>query len=131
MKKLLIILTLAVTPLFGQQKEQAMEILFKNVDSTYFGEDGTRWFECNLPLMRAYKVMDLFEADTTCNECAVIRGKKEFKAYLREYYPQLRDKKLEKRVVGHFDGEVNGYLVMLWMYNEYAFAMLTPTPEKQ
>ena len=131
MKKLLIILTLAVTPLFGQQKEQALEILFKNVDSTYFDAGGTHWSEINLPIMRAYKVVDLFEADTTCKECIIIKGNKEFKTYLKQSYPELRDKKLEKRVIGHFDGEVNGYLVMLWMYNEYAFAMLTPTPEKQ
>ena len=33
--------------------------------------------------------------------------------------------------VAHFDGEVNGYLVVIWMYNEYAFAMLTATPKKE
>ncbi len=52
MKKLLIILALAVTPLFGQQKEQALEILFKNVDSSYFDADGNRWFEITMPLHR-------------------------------------------------------------------------------
>jgi hypothetical protein len=131
MKNLLFLLLLSTTTLFGQNKEKAMHILFQNVDSTYFSEDGARWFECTLPSMRAYKVMDLFESDSTCKDCAIVKGKKEFKAYLREYYPQLRDKKMEKRVVAHFDGEVNGYLVMIWMYNEYAFAMLTTTPETE
>ena len=129
--KLLFILLFGTTALFGQNKEKALHILFQNVDTTYFSEDGTRWFECTLPTMRTYKVMDLFESDTTCKECVIVKGKKEFKAHLRAYYPELRDKKMEKRVVAHFDGEVNGYLVMIWMYNEYAFAMLTATPKKE
>ena len=122
MKKLLIILALAVTPLFGQQKEQALEILFKNVDSSYFDADGNRWFEITMPLRRAFEVMDLVEADTTCKECILIKGSKNYRRYVKENYP---GRKTEKHVFGHLDAMINGHLVMMWMDKDYAFAMVT------
>ncbi len=122
MKKLLIILTLAVTPLFGQQKEQALEILLNNVDSTYFSEDGNRWYEITMPLHRAFKVMDLVEADTTCKECIIIKGSKNYRRYVKENYPF---RKVNKGTFGHLDATINGHLVMMWMDKDYAFAMVT------
>jgi hypothetical protein len=125
MKKLLIILALAVTPLFGQQKEQAMHIIFQNVDSTYFDAEGNRWMEFSMPLMRAYKVMDLFEADTTCTECLFIKGNKDYRKYLKLNYPELKATKTDKKVVGHLDAVINGTLVMMWIHEDYAMGMIT------
>ena len=122
MKKLLLILTLAVTPLFAQQKEQALEILLNNVDSTYFDEDGNRWFEISLTSNRAFKVMDLIEADTTCKECTIIKGRKNYKHYIKEQYP---GRTYNKDVFGHLDAIINGYLVMMWMDNNFNFALVT------
>jgi hypothetical protein len=125
MKKLLIILTLAVTPLFGQQKEQAMHIISQNVDSTYFDAEGNRWMEFSMPILRAYKVMDLFEADTTCTECLFIKGNKDYRKYLKLNYPELKATKTDKKVVGHLDAVINGILVMMWMHDDYAMGMIT------
>jgi hypothetical protein len=129
MKKLLIILTLTVTPLFGQQKEQAMHIIFQNVDSTYFDAEGNRWLEFSMPLMRAYKVMDLIEADTTCKECILVKGNKDYKKYLKLNYPTLKVTKIDKRVIGYLDAVINETLVMMWMHEDYAMGMITTTQE--
>ena len=122
MNKLFFILVLAVTPLFGHQKEQALKILFNNVDSSYFDADGNRWFEITMPLHRAFEVMDLVEADTTCIECVLIKGSKNYKHYVKEQYP---GRKYEKHVFGHLDAIINGHLVMMWMSKDYAFALIT------
>ena len=122
MKKFLTILALAATPLFAQQKEQALEILLSNVDSTYFDEDGNRWFEISLTSNRAFKVMDLIEADTTCTECIQIKGKKAYKRYVKEQYP---GRTYNKNVYGHLDAIINGYLVMMWMDNNFNYALVT------
>jgi hypothetical protein len=122
MKKLLFILLFGTTALFGQNKEKALHILFQNVDSTYFTEDGNRWFEFSLPPNRAFKIMDLVESDTTCTECIFVKGKKNYKRYVKEEYP---GRKYDKSVFGHMDAIINGHLVMMWMYDEYTFGMIT------
>ena len=125
MKKLLTILALAATPLFAQQKEQALQLLYQNVDTTYFDAEGTRWLEFSMPILRAYKVMDLIEADTTCKECILVKGNKDYRKYLKLNYPGLKATRNDKKVVGHLDAVVNGTLVMMWMHDDYAMGMMT------
>jgi hypothetical protein len=33
-------------------------------------------------------------------------------------------KKNDKKVYGHLDCECDGYLIMMWMYPDYAFGMI-------
>jgi hypothetical protein len=129
MNKLFFILALAVTPLFAQQKEQAMHIIFQNVDSTYFDSEGNRWMEFSMPLMRAYKVMDLIEADTTCTECVFVKGNKDYRKYLKINFPDLKVTKIDKKVIGYLDAIIDGTLVMMWMHDDYAMGMITTTQE--
>ncbi len=110
---------------FGQNKQEALRILSNNVDSTYFDESGSRWFEFTLPILRAYKVNDLLLSDTTLTNCNLIKGQKEYKKYVKANYPDLPFTKQEKKVIGHLDCECDGYLIMMWMYNEHAFGMMT------
>jgi hypothetical protein len=109
---------------FAQQKNQALQIIFQNVDTSYFDENGTRWQEFSLLPSRAFKVNDLLESDTTLKDCYVIKGGKNYRKYVKENYPYIRLKKNDKKVYGHLDCECDGYLIMMWMYPDYAFGMI-------
>lgn len=122
MKKLFLIFTLSVTPMFAQSKEKALHIMYQNTDSTYFTEDGVRWNEFTLPLLRAYKVMDLMEADTTC-DCDIIKGHKNYMRYLKDNQIE-KVKKYDKKVIGHLDCMINDSYVLMWMTNDDAFGMI-------
>jgi hypothetical protein len=125
MKKLLLILGFIFSVgAFAQQKNQALHIIFQNVDTTYFDESGIRWQEFSMPLHRAFKVNDLFEGDTTLKECFVIKGSKEYKKYVKETYPDMKPGKGDKKVFGHLDCECDNYLILMWMYDDYAFGMI-------
>jgi hypothetical protein len=131
MKKFLTILALAATPLFAQQKEQALHLLYQNIDSTYFDAEGNRWLEFSMPILRAYKVMDLIEADTTCTECILVKSNKDYRKYLKLNYPELKATKIDKKVAGHLDAVINGTLVMMWMHDDYAMGMITVLPVRE
>ena len=125
MKKLLLILGFIFSVgAFAQQKNQALHIIFQNVDTTYFDESGTRWQEFSMPLHRAFKVNGLFESDTTLKECFVIKGSKEYKKYIKETYPGMKPYRREQKVFGHLDCECDDYLILMWMYDNYAFGMI-------
>lgn len=121
MKKLLIFLLVCSNSLLAQH-EKAMDILRCNVDSSYFDEQGMRWFEFTLPIMRAYKVVDLFDADTVLRDFDIVKGNKEYLAYIKasNITPV---KKYDKKVITHLSGYVEDYYLMLWMYENYAFGM--------
>jgi hypothetical protein len=126
MKKLLLILGVIFSVgAFAQQKNQALHIVFKNVDTTYFDESGTRWQEFSMPLHRAFKVNDLFESDTTLKECFVVKGPKEFKKYVKENYPGLKPNRGKQKIFGHLDCECDDYLILMWMFDTHAFGMIT------
>jgi hypothetical protein len=125
MKHLLLILSFFTINLFGQQKLEALRIISNNVDSTYFDENGSRWFEFTLPILRAYKVNDLLLSDTTLTNCYLIKGNKDYKKYVKANYPGLPFTKEDKKVIGHLDCECYDYIIMMWMYNDYAFGMMT------
>ena len=110
---------------FAQQKNQAVHIILQNVDTTYFDENGTRWQEFSLIPSKAFKVNDLFEADTTLKDCYVIKGAKNYRKYVKENYPDVKLSKTDKKVYGHLDCECDGYLIMMWMYPDYSFGMIT------
>jgi hypothetical protein len=125
MKKLFFILGFIFSVgAFAQQKNQALHIIFQNVDTTYFDESGTRWQEFSMPLHRAFKVNDLFESDTTLKDCFVIKGEKQYKKYVKETYPDMKRAKADKKVFGHLDCECDNYLILMWMYDNYAFGMI-------
>jgi hypothetical protein len=126
MKKLfLLVVCLFLThTTFGQSKNQALHIIFQNIDTTYFDESGTRWQEFSLLPSRAFRVNDLFEADTTLKDCFVIKGSKEYRKYVKENYPSLKMTKNDKRVYGHLDCDCDNYIILMWMYPDYAFGMI-------
>lgn len=115
---------LSSLPIFGQQLQKPFEVIFNNVDSSYFTEDGSRMHEFTMPLHRAFDVMDMFEA-MQCETCHVIKGHRNYIKYLKQNYPHRQNKKLDKGVFGHLDCIVDGYLVMMWMDKDYAFGMIT------
>jgi len=125
MKKLFLILGFIFSVgVFAQQKNQALHIIFQNVDTTYFDENGTRWHEFSMPLNRAYKVNDLFESDTTLKECFVVKGSRAYKNYIKENYPGKKPYKREMKVFGHLDCVCDNYLILMWMYDDYVFGMV-------
>lgn len=105
---------------FAQSKNQALHIIFQNVDSTYFDEQGFRWYEFSMPLHRAFKVNDLFEADTSLKECYVVKGHKEYLKYLKTNHPDIKKGKMDRGVFGYLDCKCDGYLVLMWMSKDYA-----------
>jgi hypothetical protein len=125
MKKLLLILGFIFSVgAFAQQKNQALHIIFQNVDTTYFDEGGTRWQEFSLLPSRAFKVNDLLEADTTLKECFVIKGNKNYIKYVKENYPEIKISKNDRKIYGHLDCECGNYIILMWMYPDYAFGMV-------
>ena len=109
---------------FAQSKNQALHIIFQNVDTTYFDESGTRWQEFSLLPSRAFRVNDLLEADTTSKDCFVIKGKKNYIKYVKENYPDIKISKNDRKVYGHLDCECDNYIILMWMYPDYAFGMV-------
>ena len=131
MKKLFTILALSASSLFAQQitdVKSATQSMFNNVDTSYIDSEGMRWQEFVIPLLRAYDVMDAFEADTTCN-CAVIKGHKNYMSYIRTNGYKI-NRKYDKRVIGHLSCNLKEYNIMMWMFEYDAFGMIvTPTIE--
>jgi hypothetical protein len=109
---------------FAQSKNQALHIIFQNIDTTYFDEGGTRWQEFSLLPSRAFRVNDLLEADTTLKECFVIKGNKNYIKYVKENYPDIKISKNDRKVYGHLDCECDNYIILMWMYPDYAFGMV-------
>jgi hypothetical protein len=126
MKKLfLLVVCLFLThTTFAQSKNQALHIIFQNIDTTYFDESGTRWQEFSLLPSRAFRVNDLFEADTTLKNCFVIKGNKNYIKYVKENYPDIKISKNDRKVYGHLDCECDNYIILMWMYPDYAFGMV-------
>ena len=125
MKKLLLILGFIFSVgAFAQQKDQAIEIILANVDSSYFDENGTRWHEFSLTLNKAFKVNDLFESDTTLKECFVVKGSRAYKKFIKENYPGMKPYRREQKVFGHLDCVCDNYLILIWMYDSHAFGMM-------
>ena len=110
---------------FAQSKNQALHIIFQNVDTTYFDNTGSRWQEFSILPNKAFKVNDFFEADTTLKDCFVIKGSKEYRKYIKENYPSFKLTKDDKKVYAHLDCECENYIILMWMYPEYAFGMIT------
>jgi hypothetical protein len=131
MKKIFTILALSASSLFAQQitdVKSATQSMFNNVDTSYIDSEGMRWQEFTIPLLRAYDVMDVFEADTTCN-CDVIKGHKNYMSYIRTNGYKI-DRKYDKRVIGHLSCNLKEYNIMMWMFEYDAFGMIvTPTME--
>lgn len=129
MNKLVIILTLFTSSLFAQQitdVKSATQSMLNNVDTSYIDSEGVRWQEFSILLLRAYDIMDVFEADTTCN-CAVIKGNKNYISYIRENNYKL-NRKYDKKVIGHLSCNLKEYNIMMWMFEHDAFGMIvTPT----
>jgi hypothetical protein len=126
MKKLfLLVVCLFLThTTFAQSKNQALHIIFQNIDTTYFDEGGTRWQEFSLLPSRAFRVNDLFESDTTLKNCFVIKGNKNYIKYVKENYPDIKISKNDRKVYGHLDCECDNYIILMWMYPDYAFGMV-------
>jgi hypothetical protein len=126
MKKLflLVVCVLLTHTTFAQSKNQALHIIFQNIDTTYFDEGGTRWQEFSLLPSRAFRVNDLLEADTTLKECFVIKGNKNYIKYVKENYPEIKITKNDRKVYGHLDCECGNYIILMWMYPDYAFGMV-------
>ena len=122
MKKLIIILTLFSLPLFGQEKNRAIHILFQNVDTSYFDSDGVHWNEFTLPILRSYTVMDLYEADTTCN-CDIIKGHRNYMKYIRKEGYKI-SRKYDKNVIGHLSCNSDAYQITMWMFKNDAFGFI-------
>lgn len=127
MKKLflLVVCVFLTHTTFGQSKNQALHIIFQNIDTTYFDESGTRWQEFSLLSSRAFRVNDLFEADTTLKECFVIKGSKNYIKYVKENYPEIKITKNDRKVYGHLDCECGNYIILMWMYPDYSFGMVS------
>ena len=109
---------------FAQSKNQALHIIFQNVDTTYFDESGTRWQEFSLLPSRAFRVNDLLDADTTLKDCFVIKGNKNYIKYVKENYPDIKIKKNDRKIYGQLDCECDNYIILMWMYPDYAFGMV-------
>lgn len=127
MRKLFLILTLAALPAFGQQHKQAMDMIQCGIDTSYFAEDGRRWFEFSMPILRAYKVMDLCDADTTIN-FDVVEGHKEYMKYIK-YNGLTRKEKFDRKVIGHLVGTTEDYYIVMWMFDDHAFGILVSNNE--
>ena len=131
MKKIFTILALSASSLFAQQitdVKSATQSMFNNVDTSYIDSEGMRWQEFVIPILRAYDVMDAFEADTTCN-CAVIKGHKNYMSYIRTNGYKI-NRKYDKKVIGHLSCNLKEYNIMMWMFEYDAFGMIvTPTIE--
>jgi hypothetical protein len=126
MKKLLLLMVCVffTHSTFAQQKNRAMHIIFQNVDTTYFDEEGFRWHEFSMPLHRAFKVNDLLESDTSLKECDVIKGHKAYLKYMKVNYPEIKIGKLDKGVFGYLDCTCDDYLILMWMRNDYAKGLM-------
>jgi len=109
---------------FAQSKNQALHIIFQNVDTTYFDESGTRWQEFSLLPSKAFMVNDLLEDDTTLKDCFVIKGNKNYIKHVKENYPDIKISKTDRKVYGHLDCECDNYFILMWMYPDYAFGMV-------
>jgi hypothetical protein len=124
-------LALSASSLFAQQitdVKSATQSMFNNVDTSYIDSEGVRWQEFVIPILRAYDVMDVFEADTTCN-CDVIKGHKNYMSYIRTNGYKI-DRKYDKRVIGHLSCNLKEYNIMMWMFEYDAFGMIvTPIIE--
>jgi hypothetical protein len=121
---LLVVCVFLTHTTFAQSKNQALHIIFQNVDTTYFDESGTRWQEFSLLPSRSFRVNDLLEADTTLKDCFVIKGSKNYIKYVKENYPDIKIKKNDRKVYGHLDCECGNYIILMWMYPDYAFGMV-------
>jgi hypothetical protein len=131
MKKLLTLLALSASTVFAQHitdAKSATQSMLNNVDTSYIDSDGLRWQEFTILLLRAYDVMDAFEADTTCN-CAVIKGHKNYISYMKQNGYKL-NRKYDKKVIGHLSCNLEDHNIMMWMFEYDAFGMIvTPTFE--
>jgi hypothetical protein len=123
MKKLVLLLLVFTTPLIAQQKEKAIHLLFQNVDTSYFDEDGYRWHEFSMPIYRTYTVMELFSRDTTCN-CDVLWTHKDYIKYLK-VNDLKRVKGYDRKVDSHLVCDnVDNYFIILWLSNGNTFGMI-------
>lgn len=129
MKKLALVLLLLPVLGFAQSGNKAIEILHKNVDTAYFAENGTHWSEFTLPPLRAYRIMDLVEADTSLHSCDIVKGKKNYLQYLK--YDGSKPTKTDKQVIGYLRCDCAGYFVLMWMYEDYAFGGFMPLPVEE
>lgn len=121
MKQILFILgVLLFTPVFGQNKEKAMDIILCGVDTSYIEKENFRIQEFSLTPKKYYKVMDLMESDTTC-DCLFIKGHKNYIQYVKLSYDG-GVKKFDKHVIAMmhctFEDE---YFVTMWMFENEAF----------
>ncbi len=124
MKKLfLLVVCLFLTyTTFAQNKEKALEIVFSRIDTSYFTEDNFRYNEFTMSYKKANRVMDLLESDTTLPVCDVLRTNKEYRKYLKKDGVKMQGKKY---VVAHLVCEVDGYFMMMWIYQGYAHGIIT------
>jgi len=126
MNRLVVILTLFTSSLFAQQiidVKSATESMINNVDTSYIDSEGFRWQEFSLPILRAYSIMDAFEADTTCN-CDLIKGNKNYMSYLKEKKYKL-SRKFDRNVIGHLSCNLKDYQITMWMFKDNAFGVIT------
>ena len=122
MKQILLLLgVLLFTPVFGQNKERALDIIVCGVDTSYIEKENFRVQEFSLTPRKYYKVMDLMESDTTC-DCIFIKGHKNYIEYVKLNYEGGIRKGFDKHVIGMmhcvFEDE---YFVTMWMFRNEAF----------
>ena len=111
------------TPVFAQNKERALHIMFAGTDSTFFDADGLRWNEFSLTPRKMFKVMDLMELDTTSN-CIVIKGNKPYIKFLKERNENPKRSKFNRSVIGYHECSVNGYLIYMWVFKNESFGYI-------
>ena len=120
MKKILFLLAVVLfIPLFGQNKERALDIITCGVDTSYIKMENYRVQEFSLTPRKYYKVMDLMESDTTC-DCIFIKGHRNYIQYVRMNYDGVR--KFDKHVIAMMSCTFKDeYFVYMWMFENEAF----------
>lgn len=122
MKKILFVLGIILfTPLFGQNRERALDIIACGVDTSYIEKENFRVQEFSLTPRKYYKVMDLMESDSTC-DCIFIKGHRNYIRYVKLNYEGGIKREFDKHVIGMMDCVFKDeFFVTMWMFDNEAF----------
>ena len=125
MKKLIaILLIFAGFSVSGQTSHyKALRLILQNVDTTFFDEEGYRWYEFSMPTHRAFMVMDLIEEGGTSESCFQIKSSKEYRRYIK--YNNQKLNKFDRKVFAYLDCSVGEHLITMLMTDDIAYGFVT------
>lgn len=125
MKKLIVILLILTGFSINAQTAhyRALHLILQNVDTTFFDEEGYRWYEFSMPNLRAFKIMNLIEEGGTSEFCLQIKSLKEYKRYIK--YNNQKLNKFDRKVFAYLDCNVGEHVITMWMTDDISYGFVT------